>query len=81
MAMIKTPEQIGEWLHQQRWIRAFVRNMREVGKVPKKEAMKILSGYYRLSTIAVAFDWDKTRQGVDYWHSKHEDLKHFYYYG
>ena len=81
MAMIKTPEQISEWLSKQKWIRAFTRNMREVGRVSKKEAMKILSGRYGTNTIAVGFDWCRTRQGGDYWHDKHQELINFYYHG
>lgn len=77
----KTPEEISEWLKSRKWINAFARNMREVGKVPRREAIRILAGEYLLNTIAGAFDWGKTRQGSDYWLDKHKELLMFYYHG
>lgn len=76
---MKTEREISEWLHQQKWIRAFARNLKEVGKMTKREATRILQGQYRLNTIAAAFKWDKTRQGREYWHNRHKEFKDWYY--
>lgn len=76
---MKTEREISEWLHQQKWISAFVRNLKEVGKMTKREATKILLGQYHLNTIAAAFKWDKTRQGHEYWNNKHKEFKDWYY--
>ena len=80
MSKHRTPEEIAEWLKEQKWIRAFARNMKKVGGVSKMEASRILSGQYLHNTVAAGFDWDRTAQGKAYWEDKHRELLKFYYH-
>lgn len=79
MGMIKTPEQISQWLGKQKWIRKFVRNIRDVGQNTKETARKILAGQYKADTIAAGFDWGRSPQGHDYWYKRHKEFNDWYY--
>lgn len=76
---IKTEKQISEWLSQQKWIRSFIRNMRNLTTTSKAEAKRILAGQYKVNTIAAGFDWGISPQGFEFWKEKHEEFKQWYY--
>lgn len=78
MAKNKTPEQVSEWLRTRPWIKEFARTMRD-NHVKKADATKILSGFYGHNTIAVAFGWDDSPQGLKYWHKKDKELRDWYH--
>lgn len=76
--LIKTPEQVSEWLRKQKWIRTFVRTMRATHQ-SKKAATKILQGHYGPNTIAAGFCWVDSPQGQEYWHKIDQQLREWYY--
>lgn len=81
MAKNKTSEQITEWLQKRKWARAFVKNMRDIGRKSKEESMRILRGEYYENTVAAGFDWSKSPQGNNYWVERHKEFINFYYNG
>ena len=76
---IKTEKEVSEWLHQQRWLRAFVRNIRNTTSTSKTEAKRILDGQYEVNTIAAGFDWSTSPQGFEYWKERDNELRQWYY--
>ncbi len=76
---IKTEKQVSEWLHQQKWIKSFIQNIRNLTSTSKAEATRILEGKYKVNTIAAGFDWGESPQGFEYWKVRHEELKQWYY--
>ncbi|MBE6234777.1 MAG: hypothetical protein E7112_00910 [Bacteroidales bacterium] len=81
MATIKTPDQIRGYLRKQKWIHKFARNMKEVGKLSRKEVVLILSGRYGVYTVSAGFDWGTSPQGHEYWYSIHKEFERWYYNG
>ena len=75
----KTEKQVSEWLYQQRWIRSFVRNIRNMTSTSKMEAKRILEGQYKVNTIAAGFDWSASPQGHEYWKERDNELRQWYY--
>lgn len=78
MAMNKTPEQVSEWLKNQKWIKEFARTMRD-SHTSRKTATEIQEGKLGLLSIAAAFSWEDSPQGLKYWHNKHKKLMEWYY--
>ena len=76
---IKTEKEVSEWLYQQRWIRSFVRNIRNMTSTSKTEAKRILDGQYKVNTIAAGFDWSASPQGYEYWKERDNELRQWYY--
>ena len=76
---IKTEKQVSEWLYQQRWLRAFIKNIRNMTSTSKTEAERILAGVYTVNTIAAGFDWGRSPQGFEYWKEKDKELREWYY--
>lgn len=76
---MKTEKQVSEWLYQQRWLRAFVKNIRNVTSTSKAEAKRILDGVYTVNTIAAGFNWGRSPQGLEYWKEKDKELREWYY--
>lgn len=74
----KTPEEIGEWLKNQKWIREFVRTMRD-SHTSRKTATQILNGELGALTLAAGFGWEDSPQGLKYWHNKHKEFIEWYY--
>lgn len=81
MDKIRTPEEISEWLRKKKWIRTFVRNMRDIGAMSKEAVERVLTGYYGANTIASGFVWSRSPQGTEYWHERHKEFINFYYNG
>ena len=77
--VIKTEKQVSEWLHQQKWIRSFIQNIRNLTFTSKAEAKRILAGEYKVNSIAAGFDWGESPQGFEYWKTRHEELRQWYY--
>ena len=79
IGIMKTETQVSDWLHQQRWLMSFVKNIRSLTFTSREEAQRILSGAYKDNTIAAGFDWSRSPQGPEYWREKHNELKEWYY--
>ena len=77
--MNKTPEQISEWLRYKPWLKKFMKNCRNIGKIRREGAMKILSGEMGLLTIAAGFTWSRSPEGLGYWKEKDRQFKEWYY--
>ena len=64
--MMKTAEQIREWLRDKPWYEQYKMNLfRE--KDSSMESRECLSGQSGLHTISKAFCWGTTEEGFDFW--------------
>lgn len=74
----RTADEVSRWLQKQKWIKEFVRTMRDT-HTSRREATRILAGEYGATTIAAGFGWDDSPQGLRYWQGIHQEFIKWYY--
>lgn len=75
---MKTPEQIKAWLEAQPWYEQFERNVMGGWLKTTKEISRTFSGENGITTIALAFNWQISDEGFQFWYDIDEQFRNWY---
>lgn len=74
---MKTPEQIKAWLEAQPWYEQFEINVIR-NWITSLKARKTFSGENGIITIALAFNWQATNEGFEFWNDVDNKFRNWY---
>lgn len=66
---MKTEKEIEIWLKKRKWCSSFM--LQTLATHEHRTAVEIFNGSLLRRTIASAFDWERSIEGVNYWASRH----------
>lgn len=74
---MKSTKEIEKWLKRRWWYKKFKKNVETEG-VGGYKSVKILEGYYGEDTVMVAFSWELTPEGYNYWRRRNTQFLLWY---
>lgn len=75
---MKNPEQIKAWLEARPWYEQFENNVMRDWSNTSKGIKRTLSGENGITTIALAFNWQLTDEGFEFWKAIDEQFRKWY---
>ena len=75
---MKTPEQIKAWLEARPWYEQFKNNVMRDWSNTSKGIKRTLSGENGITTIALAFNWQISDEGFQFWDDIDEQFRNWY---